>query len=327
LPPGSGEKVKLLGLGADSAIRLADGIIVAPNNSVLEVHTTEQLVGPGWLALRESGEFIGLLTMPLASGDFALFSSSGVADLMKKKVASLAVEVAGAKDVLYDFRDATDDAGPPKLGTQEQAAIFDAVFGPRRPFTGDEDCEEEHDKCLAADRAAGRIEPEVLAKMLGSFTQPNTQQVAYLIAAHEEHSAHVDNFGTKRLAIFDGQRLVINVDIGDYWEIPKTFDLNHDGISELLLAGSYSQMGGTVLWAELVDLRSGKPAVVKDFDKVYMDDCAAIYQDTKMFGTLILYTPAGSGALPSGFRKDVYRSNCGANARWKYLVNGKVPAL
>jgi Serine/threonine protein kinase len=328
-PPNSGEKVKLLGLNIDSSIRSSDGIIIAPDKSTLEVQMTEQSVGAGWLALRESGDFVGLLIARGTSGDFALFTPSDIAELMRKKVVQTGVEVAGANDILYDFRDA-DISDPPQLEPEEQAPIIDAVFGPRRPSVNDPsaDCEgKTYNKCLAADRAAGRIEPEVLAQVQGAFTRPDTKQVAYLIAAHEEHSTEMDNFGTKWLAIFDGQQLVVNINIGDYWWILKTYDLNRDGTSELLLAGNYSQMDGTVLWAKLVDVRGNKLTVVKDFDKVYMDDCDDMSQDTRKFGTLIFYTPRTPGNFPSDFRQDIYRSSCGADAIWKYLAYARVPAI
>lgn len=329
-PPVAGEKVKLLGIGIDLVIHLADGSISVPNKTGLEVSTTDQTVGPGWLAFRESGELVGLLTVRVRAGGFTLFTPPNVAELMKKKAMQQPVEVAGAKDVLFDFRDTDADTDTPQLGAQEESTVFNAIFGARRSARDDSfnDCkDEERAKCLTADRAAGRIEPEVLTKVSGSFTQPSAQEVAYLIAVHEEHAAHVDNYGTKRLAIFDGQRLVVNVDIGDYWEILKTYDLNRDGTQDLLLAGSYSQMDVTVKWAKLIDLRGGKPTVVKDFDKVYLDGCASDYQDVKVFGTLILYTPAAPGAFPLCFRQDVYRSACGDEVNWKYLVNGKVPML
>jgi hypothetical protein len=203
-----------------------------------------------------------------------------------------------------------------------------AVFGSRHNSEDDvdDDCGDDRAKCLAADRAAGRIDPEVLDKADGSFTEPNAQQTAYLIAVNERHAALDGNSGTTRLAVFDGRGLVLNAEVGDYWEMPKTFDLNRDGVNELLLAGGSTQADGTVWRAELIELRGGKPSTVKDFDRVYLDGCETSGQNARTFGTMILYTPAAPGAFPSDFRQDVYRSACGVT-NWKYVANGKVPGL
>lgn len=328
-PAKSGDRIKLVGIGSDRAVRFFEGALGPGDQNTLEVRTAETAAATGWVVARETGEFVGLLADGKGAGRFAFVPARAISDLMKKKAASQPIEVAGAKEVLFDFRGLDDDPDRPTLSPQEEDGIFTAVFGPKPSAPADEyvACEEEHDKCFAADRAAWRMDPKVAAAATGAFTQPGTEQKAYLILANEAGASHADNFGTKRLAIFDGQRLVVDVDIGDHWDIMKTPDLNRGGTSELLLGGLYSGMGSSIWWAELVEFRAGKKKAVKDFDKVYTEDCNSIVADKKIFGTQILYTPGARGSFPSGFRQDVYRSSCGDKPSWKYLPGGSIPSL
>ena len=328
-PPSVGEKIKLLSLGPDAAIRMAAGSVNVTGPGGLVVSADDEAVGPGWVALRESGEFVGLLVARSPSGGFTLFTWAAVAELMKTKTSAQAVDVVGAKEVLFDSRAPDFSTDPPVLGLQEQAAIFGAVFGPPRPLAAEDTSDEceagNYDQCLAADRFAGRIEPEVLARTSGSFTQVGTQQVAYLIAANEEHAADPNSYGTRRLAIFEGQHLILSFEVGDFQDMPKTFDLNRDGTSELLLTGGYSETNRTVWWAKLIDLRRGKPTTVKDFGKIHLANCGDD-EGSMMYGTSVLYTAARQGAFPSDFRKDVYSSGCSGGS-WNYLSKGKMPTL
>jgi serine/threonine protein kinase len=329
VPAKVGDRVKLVGIGSDMGVRYSDGEIGVSQKGSLEVHTGDTAVGSGWIVLREAGELIGLLTDWSGTGSFTLLPATAILDMMKRKSSPQPVEVAGAKDILFDFRSFNDSPKRPTLSPQQESALFTSVFGPKPPSPDESftTCEEEQDKCLAAARAAWRIKPEILSMVSGAFTQPGTQQNAYLIAVNEEGATHADNFGSKRLAIFDGQKLVVNTDIGDFWDILQTYDLNRDGISELLLSGVYSQMGETIVWSKLAEFTGGRQRVVKDFDKVYTDNCNASSKDGKMLGTQILYTPALKGSFPSGFRQDVYRATCAEHPNWNYLPGGSVPSL
>lgn len=327
--PTAGEKVKLVGIGVERVVRISDGTIGNADKGGLEILTADSGVQPGWAVLREKGEFIGVLTDWVSTGRFTLCPASAITALLKQKAVPQTLEVAGAKDLLFDFRNFDNALSRPTLSSQETSTIFTAVYGAKPTTVGDEeiDCGDDREKCLAADRAAWRMQPEVLAVVAGAFTQPGTQQLAYLIASNEEGASHADNFGSKRLAIFDDRKLIVNVDVGDYWDILKTFDINNDGTMELLLAGVYSQMGASIWWSELVEFRGARLRVVKDFDKVYTDDCKATYADVKMFGTQILFTPGAQGSFPSGFRQDIYRSSCGEQPNWKYVPGGSIPSL
>jgi hypothetical protein len=325
--PKAGDRVKLLGIGSDLAVKIADGTVAVEKGSI-EVRTADTSAAAGWVALRETGEADGLLTDWIAAGRLTLLPAPAIADLMKKKTVSQPLAVAGAIEVLFDFRDSDTGLDAPKLSSQEEDFIFASVFGPKPDFVEDEyiACEDDRAKCLAAERAAWRIRPEVRARVAGAFTQPGVQQTAYLIAVNERYADHADNFGTKRLAIFEGRRLVLDVDIGDHGGILKTFDLNRDGTSELLLEGGFMQMGHETLWSKLIEFRGGRQRVVKDFGDVYAGDCGA-KDDGQTFGVQVLYTPAARGSFPQGFRQDVYRTGCGDQSNWKYVPGGSIPSL
>ena len=101
---------------------------------------------------------------------------------------------------------------------------------------------------LAAARKAGQIVPSIVAVTQGSFTKAGQTQTAYVVDVAECNAAHVDNYGSKRIAFFSGDQLVADVDVNFRDTIVKKTDLNADGVDELLMSSSYMGQG------ELVDL-------------------------------------------------------------------------
>jgi len=111
--------------------------------------------------------------------------------------------------------------------------------------------------------------------------------------------------------------------------ILKTFDLNRDGVNELLLGNVYVQSGTTMQWAELVDINKGKARVLRDFGTVYQDNCGANDKSGAINASVIFAGAAATGQFPD-FRVDNYDAPCGTDtadaAGWKYASTGKMQA-
>jgi len=324
--PKAGEQVRLVGSGTDG-VNIEEGATTDTTGDFIMVRMTSGDSSLGRTVVSESGDLVGLVIAQPEGGIAKVVPASAIADLMKKRTTPEPIEVAGAKEVLFDFR---ENAKAKSLmpSDRESEDVNSAVFGTLRASRDSEViCEQEDPKeCLAEDRLAGRIEPEVLFMLKGSFTRPNSDQNAFIVAAHEFSASHADNFGTKRLAIFESKKLVFNVDIGDYTDVPKTLDLRHDGTQALLLTGAFSQMGSIVQWAKLVDLNGGKVSVLKDFGIVSSEDCGSGLKKSHRYAAQLLFTPSAAGSVPKAYRQDVYQSGCDESA-WKRYSEGKIPGI
>jgi hypothetical protein len=229
--------------------------------------------------------------------------------------------------VLYDFRREPQD-NPPKLMPGERERILSAVF--KSYLKSADDCksvDDAGDDYLAAARKAGQIVPDVVSVATGAFTAPGEQQTAYIISVGECNASHADNYGTKRLAIFSGPKLVADVDTDFQSGILRTLDLNGDGVNELLLVGGDINQGIAVDVATLVDFQGGQLRTIKDFGMTREDACASGSSGSEVRASIIGYTPSAKGQMPE-FHVDNYRARClrnGGLGRWTFLSSGKMP--
>jgi hypothetical protein len=168
----------------------------------------------------------------------------------------------------------------------------------------------------------------VTATAEGSFTASGAKQTAYLIDTHAGGSA--DQSGPKYLAIFSGETLVADFPAPSLSLILQTFDLNRDGINELLLGHRSTQMGESVEWAKLVQITQGRLRIIKDFEKTYRSTCNSEAAGEKIVeASAIFYPPAANGQMPD-FRVDNFRAACPPDGievgaeQWKYTSTGKL---
>ena len=232
------------------------------------------------------------------------------------------------QQALYDFRMQRQDS-PPTLAPADERRILSAVF--KSYLESADDCKgietPVSDDYLASARKAGQIVPGVVSMATGSFTAAGEQQTAYIIAVDECNASHADNYGTKRLAVFSGQKLIADVDTDFKREILRTSDLNGDGVNELLLSGGDMNQGIAVGVAALVELHEGKLRVIKDFSKTEENSCESGLSDSNAMASVIFYTPAAKGKMPD-FHVDNYRAKCLPDsklARWQFLSSGPMP--
>lgn len=238
---------------------------------------------------------------------------------------SVCVQVAAQsnRSMLFDFRTPTRN-NPPRITATASKRVLGAVFP--KYLSDARDCKEDVDvsgaeNYLAGMRKAGQIVPQILDLATGSFTGPGENQIAYVIFVGECNASHADNFGSKRLAIFSGNKLVLNEDLDFKSGILKKTDLDANGVDELLLLGGDMNQGILIEIAALVTVRNRKVVVVQDFKTVFENSCASLMPGSAIDASVIFLGPARNGQMPA-FQVENYRSGCGRTKRWRFKSKG-----
>ena len=220
------------------------------------------------------------------------------------------------RQVLFDFRK-EHPSQPAKISPATERDVLAKVF--RRYHIDAKRCSDNVDageEFLAAARKAGQIVPNIAEMMTGSFTAAGQTETAYLIFVNECNASHADNFGSKRLAIFSGARLVADVDVDFKDNIALKTDLNMDGIDELLLTSGYMGQGEFTEMAALVSFQDGRRQVIQDFGVVVSDVCAAGRPGSTAKAAVLSITNAKLSEMPK-IRSDNFVAGCGNVRRWR----------
>lgn len=220
------------------------------------------------------------------------------------------------RSVLFDFRK-EPASQPQKISPAVERDVLRKVF--RRYHTDPKRCSDNVDAgedFLAAARKAGQIVPNIAEVVNGSFTAAGQTETAYLIFVNECNASHADDYGSKRLAIFSGPRLVADVDVNFKGNVMSKTDLNMDGIDELLLASFYMNQGEVTQTAALVSFQDGRMSVIQDFGVVAMDNCASGRPGSTTVAAVLSISNAALGQMPK-IRSDKYAAGCGKVKRWR----------
>jgi hypothetical protein len=220
------------------------------------------------------------------------------------------------RQVLFDFRnDHVNQA--PKISPATERDVLSKVF--RRYLTDPKRCRDNFDageEFLVAARRAGQIVPNIAEVITGSFTAAGQTETAYVIFVNECNASHADSYGTKRVAIFSGPRLVADVDVDFRGSIALKTDLNKDGIDELLMTGGDMAQGELIETAALLSFENGHLRVIQDFGTVVSDDCASGRPGSTAKAAVLSITNATLGQMPK-IRVDNYVAGCGNVRRWR----------
>ena len=218
--------------------------------------------------------------------------------------------------VLFDFR--TDHVStPPKISPATQRDVLSKVF--RRYLTDAKRCKENFnagEDFLASARRAGQIVPDIAEMATGSFTAAGQNETAYVIFVNECNASHADNFGSKRVAIFSGPKLVADMDVDFRGSIALKTDLNADGINELLMTGGDMAQGELIETAALLSFQNGRMRVIQDFNTVVDDTCATGTPGSTTKAAVLTVTNAAPGQMPK-IRADNYVAGCAKVKRWR----------
>ena len=229
------------------------------------------------------------------------------------------------KQVLVDFRQ-PQEINSPKVTRATEKFVLSKVF--RKYLADANKCNPNFagnraDDYLKAARNAGQIAPAIVDSANGSFTAAGQSQTLYVISVSECNASHADNFGTKRVAIFNGPQLVADVDVDFRNSIVKKLDLNLDGLDELLMTTGDMAQGTLIEMASLVSFENGRLKVLEDFGTVNEDSCASGFSGSSAKASVIWYAPVPLGQMPK-LRQDNYESSCRTTKRWRFVSTGKM---
>lgn len=229
------------------------------------------------------------------------------------------------RQVLLDFRKDRNYVAP-KISAATQRMVLSKMF--RRYLTDQSQCKQDFDTSnnsdhLAAARKAGEIVPSIFTVATGSFTAAGQQQTLYLVSVGECNASHADAFGSKRAAIFSGQRLVADVDANFKDDIEIKTDLNSDGIEELLMSSVDQHQGTVEEMATLVTFQNGRLNVIHDFGLVGEDSCASLRPGSSSKAAVLYMTVDSPGTMPK-FAQENYQAGCNRNKRWRLLSRGQL---
>lgn len=333
-----GEKVALIGSGPKAEPAYAPATISGYLDDYrIEIGTQVAQTVSGGPLLNSQGDVIGIIT-DSSGGRAIAVPVNYLADLIRRKQPPMTLALAGAKDILYDWR-RTEAFKPTAVDKDLEKRIVEAVSRAHRekPQTPAPGASPQESPQAGENPAQGErpwflpdeMDTAVITGVsTGAFTAAGTQQTAYLIDTRSGTPA--DNFGPKYLAIFSGETYVADFPIQNLSLILQTYDLNHDGISELLLGYSLIQMGELQESAKLVQMAQGKLRIIRDFGTTYRSSCGnESAADKAIDSSVIFYAPAPGNQLPD-FRVDNYRAPCPAEGaelspeQWKYASAGKL---
>src|SRR5215813_4033174 len=220
------------------------------------------------------------------------------------------------RQVLFDFR--PDHVNkPPRITPATQRDVLSKVF--RRYLTDANRCKHgvmEGDDYLAQARKSGQIVPQIAEMATGSFTAAGQTETAYVIFVNECTASHADNFGTKRVAIFQGPKLVADVDVDFRGSILLKTDLDGDGINELLMATGDMAQGTLVEMASILSIQNGRVRVIQDFGTVVEDSCASAMPGSTSKAVVLSLPNAAPFQMPK-IKVDYYATGCGKVKRWR----------
>ena len=338
-----GDRVAAIGSGVRSEPVYVPGAISGYlDDDRIEVGAQAAPTVAGGPLLNAQGEVIGIITDSTGGRSLAV-PVNYLADLIRRKGQPMTLALAGAKDVFYDWRKA-EGVKPVSVDKELEKRIIEAVTKAHHekpppppatppaqqpspqgsPQTGENQSPEERPWFLPDEMASAVI----TGVSTGSFTAAGLQQTAYLIDTRS--GSHADNFGPKYLAIFNGETYVEDFAVSNLSLILQASDLNHDGINELLLGYSYTQMGELQEWAKLVQVSQGKLRIIRDFGTAYRSTCGSENSSDKAVDSaVVFYAPPAANQMPD-FRVDNYRAACPAEGaeisqeQWKYSSTGKL---
>jgi serine/threonine protein kinase len=331
-----GEKVGIVGAGLKAEPAYAPGAIAGYlDDERMEISLQAPPTIAGGPLLNEQGEVIGIIT-DSPGGRATAVPVNYLADLIRRKQQPMTLALAGAKDILFDGRNA-EGFKPAGMDKEVEKKIIEAVSHAHR-----EKSVPPPDASPEASPQAGPTQPQgdrpwylpeemsnavITGVSNGTFTASGSQQTAYLIDTRSGNAS--DNFGPKYLAIFSGETYVADFPVQNLSFILQSYDLNHDGINELLLGYSSTASAEVQNGARLVQIAQGKIKVLREFGTTLRSNCAAEGASEKGVDASVIFSaPAAANQFPE-FRVDSYRAGCPAEgsqvapSQWKYVSTGK----
>lgn len=231
---------------------------------------------------------------------------------------------APARNVLVDFRKDTPlNSAVTTAATQRR--VLSKVFP--RYLTDENNCNRQFDPAgedyLVAARKAGQIVPSIVDSAKGSFTGKAKTEIAYVISVSECGASHADNYGSKRIAIFDGDRLVADIDADFKSNIVRKTDLDANGVEELLMVTGDMAQGTLIEIGALLSFENSKLQVLQDLGTVTEDSCNSELPGSSSKAAVISIAPGARQGFPR-LNIDIYEASCRKLKRWRFVSSGKM---
>jgi hypothetical protein len=236
----------------------------------------------------------------------------------------LAPTTVAQKRVLVDFRVERTGTSA-KIPPATQKTVLSKVF--TRYLSDASKCNSQFEAGAGGDflesaRKAGQMAPFISEMIQGSFTAAGQTQIAYIISVSECFASHADNFGSNRIAIFAGPKLVADLDLDFRSNVLRKTDLDGDGINELLMSSGYMNQGILTESAALLSFKDGNLNVIEDFGQVLENSCASGMPGSEKTASIISAGTSAPGTMPK-LQLDNYKSTCRTPPRWKFVSTGK----
>jgi hypothetical protein len=220
------------------------------------------------------------------------------------------------KQVLYDFRNPALPA-PPPLDEATQRRVLSAVS---LKYYDDPA------QCRAGNHSSGNTVLRAIGAAHGSFTAPGAKETVYLVEVARCGEKRASP--TNRLLVFAGDHMAAAAETR-YSAILKTYDLDSDHVTELLLSATNARIGEVTTEASLVRFDKKALIALEDFGSVYHDSCGyfrSLSAEQRKLAAkgvgpvadalVISYLPRPAGQMPSFFAER-YHASCPAGANQK----------
>ncbi|HEX8455936.1 MAG TPA: hypothetical protein VF656_01340 [Pyrinomonadaceae bacterium] len=201
---------------------------------------------------------------------------------------SRAAEATRGSGVLVDYRKEPPDHRPVTIDAELRRRLVRAAYGAK----------------------AAPSDYSINSRVEGSFTAPGARETVYLL--QRGGAVASDPAGARDLAlvVLDafGQPSA-TFKTADFNFIVAVADTDADGFDELLLEGSFFNMGTLGSSARLVDLKSKQLRPIKTFEGVYENSCEAD-PAAQVSAAVISYNAAVGANQPPAFQVAHYRAPC-----------------
>lgn len=122
-------------------------------------------------------------------------------------------------------------------------------------------------------RRIGQFAPALLAEASGAFTRAKAIQTLELVQRNECGTTASDPTASKVVAVFEGKKVVAQVEFPSDASLVATFDANDDGRLELILAHAWERDGARGTDLESARLDASGVVVLRALGEVFRDGC------------------------------------------------------
>ncbi|HBL12669.1 MAG TPA: hypothetical protein DD379_14970 [Cyanobacteria bacterium UBA11162] len=170
------------------------------------------------------------------------------------------------------------------------------------------------------------LSPTVIDYAIGSFTDPQEDQVVYLVDLGD--SCHHGYTGTIRIAVASSGKVVTYGDVTGYSTIQQITDVNGDGINEIILERNWAEQGYSGTYAKLIEIKPKGLLTLNDFEKVYEDNLSSINPNLYKIASVISVNQGSQGQtvftrknyIARCFEVDFEERECSS---YEYMSEGK----